>query len=309
MISEAKRPLTTVVIPTYNRRKMVSTAISSCLEQTVPVELIVVDHGSTDGTASYLKEVFPELLVIRRPFDSGPHLAWLDGVSAASTNLVKLLYDDDYLRPTYIEKLEPFFDDPDVGMAFTAAYIESLAEGSSHFQDWSLHLSRGIHYSGANFLRLAPKVISPSAVLFRREVLIDAIYTNRLPFQSLQHKGVGPDHYAKNLAFLRFPRFAYVPEGLVYFGAHDGSLTIEAKREDGKRKLDNVYDQITTFSVFLWLSKSIGLFRVAQSVVAASRACNKLGRWIRGLVEKTVLLMKLIFSRVSEVMFKVLCRR
>ena len=48
-----------VIIPAYNAEKYIRTAIESCLSQTyAPHEIIVVDDGSTDGTAA-IAESFP----------------------------------------------------------------------------------------------------------------------------------------------------------------------------------------------------------------------------------------------------------
>jgi glycosyltransferase involved in cell wall biosynthesis len=47
----------TVVIPVYNRAKLVGRAIESALDQTVqPAQVIVVDDGSTDKTAEVCRE-------------------------------------------------------------------------------------------------------------------------------------------------------------------------------------------------------------------------------------------------------------
>src|SRR5215469_1427014 len=62
-------PLVTVVIPTWNRRQMVSEAVASVVAQTYQHwQLIVVDDGSTDDTISYLERfAVPNLQILRSP--------------------------------------------------------------------------------------------------------------------------------------------------------------------------------------------------------------------------------------------------
>ena len=51
-----------VVIPTYNRKHTLPRAISSVLNQTLqPTEIIMVDDGSTDGTADWIQETYPRI--------------------------------------------------------------------------------------------------------------------------------------------------------------------------------------------------------------------------------------------------------
>ena len=51
-------PLVSVIIPTYNRSSLVLEAVDSVLKQTFrDFELIVVDDGSSDGTAEALNPI------------------------------------------------------------------------------------------------------------------------------------------------------------------------------------------------------------------------------------------------------------
>ena len=51
-------PLVSVIIPTYNRAHLILETIESVLSQTInDLELIVIDDGSTDSTASVLREI------------------------------------------------------------------------------------------------------------------------------------------------------------------------------------------------------------------------------------------------------------
>ena len=55
-------PVVSVVIPTFNRRHVLSRALHSVLHQdtTACVEVIVVDDGSDDGTPQVVREEFPQ---------------------------------------------------------------------------------------------------------------------------------------------------------------------------------------------------------------------------------------------------------
>ncbi len=91
-------PEVSVVIPTHNRRTMVAQALASVLVQRgTGFELIVVDDGSTDGTAEDLHtlcETNDPVRVISMPH-RGPAAARNAGVAAARAELVAFLDSDD----------------------------------------------------------------------------------------------------------------------------------------------------------------------------------------------------------------------
>jgi len=60
---EKKSPLVSIIIPTFNRKKRIKTAIVSVLDQTYQnFELIIVDDGSTDKTETVVKQYGDRLL-------------------------------------------------------------------------------------------------------------------------------------------------------------------------------------------------------------------------------------------------------
>jgi hypothetical protein len=120
-----------VIIPTYNRADLLERALVSALGQTHrPIEVVVVDDGSTDHT--------PE--VVRR-FDSGVRYVHSShggcgraknrGLQVATGELVTILDDDDELLPEKVERqVEYLRRHPDAGLCATGAFFLDEIDGS-----------------------------------------------------------------------------------------------------------------------------------------------------------------------------------
>jgi glycosyltransferase involved in cell wall biosynthesis len=93
-----------VVIPTFNRGRVVGEAIESALAQThTPLEVIVVDDGSTDDTAQRVARVTdPRLRYLSRPH-AGVSAARNAGIAVAGGEHVAFLDSDDLWKPTKLE--------------------------------------------------------------------------------------------------------------------------------------------------------------------------------------------------------------
>lgn len=91
-----------VVIPVYNRAKILPRAIKSVLEQTYkPFEIIVVDDGSIDSTAEVARSFGSLVRVLQQP-NSGVSVARNRGVSEARCEWVAFLDSDDYWSPNHL---------------------------------------------------------------------------------------------------------------------------------------------------------------------------------------------------------------
>ncbi len=83
-----------MIMPTYNRAHVVGRAIQSVLAQPVaPVQIIVVDDGSTDDTATVLAG-FPQVTVVRQS-NQGVGAARTAGLAAANGEFIASLDSDD----------------------------------------------------------------------------------------------------------------------------------------------------------------------------------------------------------------------
>lgn len=99
-----------IIIPTYNRRKFLATAVDSCLRQTWPsIEIIIVDDGSTDGTSLVVDELLESTwrnAVVRyvRQDNKGASAARNLGLNLSVGAFVQFLDSDDELSATKIER-------------------------------------------------------------------------------------------------------------------------------------------------------------------------------------------------------------
>jgi glycosyltransferase involved in cell wall biosynthesis len=91
-------PLVTVVVTAYNQERVVADSVRSALGQTHPrTEVVVVDDGSTDGTADVVAALGADRLV-RQP-NGGVCAARNAGAEHAQGELLCFLDGDDVLRP------------------------------------------------------------------------------------------------------------------------------------------------------------------------------------------------------------------
>jgi glycosyltransferase involved in cell wall biosynthesis len=107
-LSESQ-PLVSVIIPTHNRCDYLPRAIESVRNQTYAhFELIVVDDGSTDGTADLLQKYGGGIRVIHQK-NAGVSSARNTGIRAAGGALIALLDSDDSWLPEKLEHQVAFF--------------------------------------------------------------------------------------------------------------------------------------------------------------------------------------------------------
>jgi len=89
------KPLVSVIIPVYNGEKYLAEAIESVLAQTYrPIEIIIIDDGSTDGSANIAKRYTPPVRYYFQP-NSGLSAAQNQGIHLTHGSFVAYLDSDD----------------------------------------------------------------------------------------------------------------------------------------------------------------------------------------------------------------------
>lgn len=156
-------PLVSIVLPTFNREKMVAQAIDSVLGQTyLNFELIVVDDGSTDATPAVLAGYGDRVRVLHTDH-RGVSAARNHGIRSSSGQLIALLDSDDYWLPEKLAcQVNLFVTQPAVMIGQTE---EIWIRNGVRVNPRQRHRKR----AGLIFEQSLPLcLISPSAVMLRR---------------------------------------------------------------------------------------------------------------------------------------------
>jgi glycosyltransferase involved in cell wall biosynthesis len=112
-----------VVVPTYNRAGLLPETIESVLGQTWrDFELLIVDDGSTDDTASVVRRFNDGRIRYLRQDNRGVAAALNTGWKNAAGEYIAMLGSDDVMLPAQLSTLVPVLDaDPLVGLAYGRA--------------------------------------------------------------------------------------------------------------------------------------------------------------------------------------------
>ena len=233
-----KNSLVSILIPTYNRAKMVGKSIESALSQTITdIEIIVCDNCSTDNTVkvvhSYTKKDSRLRLVVNET-NIGPTRNWRRCVENARGKYAKLLFSDDWIDSEYIEKTLPILEkNKDIGFIFTKTSVHDLLKNINCHNSYKIGPT-GVYplsfYINYYLLGKGPVMpVSPSCALFRTDDLRNQLVVeipNNLGLD-LSRNGAGPDLLMfLNMAF-RYDKFGFIDETLSHFGLHSGCFTIQ----------------------------------------------------------------------------------
>lgn len=126
-------PVATVVISTKNRSADLYRALNSCRRQNVPLEIIVLDDGSTDDTARMVRAEFPEVRLISEPVSRGYIVRRNQGAKEAKTPFIFSIDDDaEYVAADTIAQTLAEFTHPRI--AVVAMPFCNIRQGPAVFQ-------------------------------------------------------------------------------------------------------------------------------------------------------------------------------
>lgn len=240
-------PHVSVVIPCYNYGRYLGEAVESALNQTYrPVELVVIDDGSTDNTRD-VSMSFGNRLKYYYQENQGPYCARNFALTKISGEYFVNLDADNRLDPAYVAKTLAFMREhasPDLAFVYTQMEFFGARTGISQPPEYDLQELKRKNYLDMCSLLLADIV-------------------KRFGFDPDFNEGCGDHAFYLTLAEHGY-RGILLNEPLVKYRAHDQSITKTASRN---------YRQIELARRLIRKHRS--LYTRSDAVVAMREAANK----------------------------------
>lgn len=211
------QPLVSIIIPNYNYARFLRDAVDSALAQTyAPVEVIVVDDGSNDGSRSVIEGYGRSIQSVFQD-NAGLPAARNAGIAQARGEYFVFLDADDVLLPEAIAKLAAGFSaHPDSGIVFGCS---ELVHASG--ERISLHANTRRDFTREDFL-LANYILVPEAMVSRRVFQRIGLF-NPVFLQCEDY-----DFWIRSVR--HFP-IRYVHELVARVRMHDGNLSRDRVRQ------------------------------------------------------------------------------
>ena len=160
-----------VVIPLYNKEREVERAVRSVLQQSImPLEIIVVDDGSTDSSAAVVEAIGSPRVRLVRQCNSGVSAARNRGIAEAAGDFIAMLDADDWWLTGYMAEICRLIERYDAD-AYSTAF--DIVSGSGLRTPAAVPATEGIIDPCSEALAGRFPII-PSAAVVRRETLLRA---------------------------------------------------------------------------------------------------------------------------------------
>jgi glycosyltransferase involved in cell wall biosynthesis len=208
------KPTVSVLVPAYNAAHFIRETLDSVFAQTLePLEVIVVDDGSTDDTDAVLAQ-YGELIHVIRQENRGCAGAFNTGIRAARGDFVALCPADDIWVPEKLEwQVDALVEHPEVDVVFGHARHFGLEDSDYRRAPGVGVLDHGVLHRTMFEEDLIP---DPTAIVRRR--LFDDL--------GLYREDIAAEDYEFWMRALRAgATFYYEPRLLAYLRRHENNLS------------------------------------------------------------------------------------
>ncbi|MEW6195151.1 MAG: glycosyltransferase family 2 protein [Bacteroidota bacterium] len=221
-------PKISVVVPVYNREKLLIRALDSVKNQTFKdFECIIIDNNSSDNTFNVAKkytESDKRFSAYKQERNVGPVRNWLRGVELSNAEWIKILFSDDYLVPECLEKCFRVIGEfPEIGFVYfnsntNLVKIETNITG----------IYQGYTFLWKSLATHSNVPVSPTSAMFRRHEIIEALSKEIKQYNNFNYfeTGAGPDQSIYLYSADKYKHIYFIDEILALYGDNQDSITI-----------------------------------------------------------------------------------
>lgn len=225
-VCASDRPSVSVIIATYNGAGFLPQSIASALGQSLPaLEILIIDDGSTDGTAALVQNLAladRRIGLIRLPHNVGPSMARNAGLDQARGDWIAILDADDLCLPDRFARQVQFLQETSLDLC--GSWFVEFGQGPARTARWP-HTEPALRTA-----MLFQSTICHPTVMARREVF------DRYRYREEYRLAEDYDLFAR--AMTEF-RMANVPEVLLRYRRHANQAT-QTQREAMEKVTRNI---------------------------------------------------------------------
>jgi len=238
-------PVVTVAVPSFNQGEFLDCALTSIFRQNLPLEVFVVDGGSTDNSLDVIKKWENKITAWRSYPDDGQAAAINEGISLGKAPFVCWLNSDDWMEPACLTKLlTALARHPDAPVAYAKAW-NVVEKNGLRFPVWTEPFSKK---------KLALRcIISQPATLIRRTV-----------WEAVQ--GTDPklemamDYDLWWRIFNDFGNFLYVDEFVAVNRIHENTKTSKHRRKHYREAMNVVRKYNGSIPLKWWIAQPYSIW-------------------------------------------------
>lgn len=250
------KPLVSILIPVFNRESYIKETVESAINQSYNnIEIIIVDNASTDNTWSIIDSLAKtdhRIKTFRNKENIGPVKNWKRCIEESSGKYGKILWSDDLMASTFIEKSVSLIENDEIGFVYSDATIIDQHGLTISKPNTTNETQKKETYYFINETLTGNKTlpVSPGCALFRtsdlRKNLIVDIPNSIGADTSMI--AIGNDLLLFLLTCKDYKYYYHITEPLNSFRAHDGSITISSE----KGKIPAFYTMATAYFITLF---------------------------------------------------------
>ena len=246
-----------VVVPNYNYAHTLEERLVTIWDQDYPIfETIILDDKSTDNSLEVIDRLSKKYkrtirLFVNEENSGTPFAQWKKGVEKARGEFVWIAEADDLSKPSFLSELLPFFETPEVGMAYAQSeQIDEkgnfLAPDYLYYTDeldrkkWRQdYIQDGIKEI-EEALSIKNTILNVSAVLWRKDRLADILFKE---YENIRSFKVAGDWYLY-IKFLKNSKISFLAQPLNIHRRHVKSATHELEENTHVQEIKQMHKVI-----------------------------------------------------------------